>query len=273
MDNLRNAYLIIAHNEFDVLQVLLSELDSSNADFFVHIDKKVKHKPVLHVEKGNLFVLGNTVDVRWGHFSQIMAEYALMEEAFRHGPYSHYHIISGTHLPLLEVAEVQAFFDQFPNKTICSDLEKGDENEVKLKLRRYNFFLRNFASRNVLLSRFSQFLWKACIAMQKIFGIERNRESSFYKARNWISLSEDALRHMLLSKKDILKKYRFSFCGDEFFIPTELISAGMSEVLINSDSLLYCEMGRANARAFNISEREELSRKTHCVFARKFTVR
>lgn len=37
----KHAYLIIAHNEFDLLQKLISVLDDERNDIFIHIDKKV----------------------------------------------------------------------------------------------------------------------------------------------------------------------------------------------------------------------------------------
>lgn len=38
----KHAYLIIAHNDFDILEKLLVLLDDDRNDIFIHIDKKVK---------------------------------------------------------------------------------------------------------------------------------------------------------------------------------------------------------------------------------------
>ena len=78
---MRHAWLIITHNEFEVLQRLVSMLDHSRSDFFIHFDAKVKTLPKISVEKGRLFVLENRVDVRWGSVSQIEAELVLLEAA------------------------------------------------------------------------------------------------------------------------------------------------------------------------------------------------
>ena len=95
-----HAWLIIAHNEWGILQRLVSELDAPECDFYVHIDKKVKDLPLLKVEKGRLIMLENRVDVRWGSVSQIECELTLFEAAAANGPYDFYHIISGVTLPL-----------------------------------------------------------------------------------------------------------------------------------------------------------------------------
>ncbi len=37
---MKNAYMIIAHHNFDQLALLLSLLDDENNDFYVHVDSK-----------------------------------------------------------------------------------------------------------------------------------------------------------------------------------------------------------------------------------------
>lgn len=71
---MKHAWLIIAHNEFGILQRLVSMLDDERSDFFIHFDKKVKVLPEITVEKGRLFILENRVDVHWGSVSQIETE-------------------------------------------------------------------------------------------------------------------------------------------------------------------------------------------------------
>lgn len=39
----KHAYLIIAHNNFEVLEILIKMLDYKHNDLYVHIDKKVKN--------------------------------------------------------------------------------------------------------------------------------------------------------------------------------------------------------------------------------------
>ena len=56
---MKHAWLVIAHNEFEILQMLLDALDHPEADIYVHIDKKVKEMPALHAGKS---VLQNTKD-------------------------------------------------------------------------------------------------------------------------------------------------------------------------------------------------------------------
>src|SRR5574344_2790870 len=97
--SMKHAYLIIAHNEFDVLQQLIAALDHERNDIYLHIDKKVKSIPSMSVRYAKLFVVDQRVDVRWGDVSQIESEYVLFEQAFDNPEnYTRYILISGTHL-------------------------------------------------------------------------------------------------------------------------------------------------------------------------------
>ena len=44
---MKHAFLILTHNEFRVLQALVSRLDDERNDIFVHFDKNVKDIPEL----------------------------------------------------------------------------------------------------------------------------------------------------------------------------------------------------------------------------------
>lgn len=65
----RHAYLIICHNNFKILQMLLSAIDDDRNDIYIHVDKKavdvpfedirgaVYHSPLTFIER---------VSVNWG---------------------------------------------------------------------------------------------------------------------------------------------------------------------------------------------------------------
>ena len=86
---MKHAFLIMAHNNLEILQTLVSMLDDERNDIFLHIDLKsnmLANHP-MSTSKARLFVLEHRVDVRWGNLSQIRTEYALREEALKHGSY------------------------------------------------------------------------------------------------------------------------------------------------------------------------------------------
>jgi len=42
----RHAYLIICHNNFKILQILLSAIDDNRNDIYIHVDKKTEDVPL-----------------------------------------------------------------------------------------------------------------------------------------------------------------------------------------------------------------------------------
>ena len=269
---LRHAWLIIAHNEFEVLQRLVSMLDAPESDFYIHFDKKVRMLPEIQVKKGKLTILKHRIDVRWGTISQIKTEFALFESATQNAPYSYYHIISGTTLPLKSLEEIDRFLCGANGKSVVSGMRLDDPYQETLKLRRYNLFLNYFTARNQILRKTSQFLWKTAIASQRILNIQTNSRKTFYKASNWLSLSQEAVEMILSRKEEILKTYRWSFCGDEFFIPSELMNSPLQEKVFNCENYLLHSIGRANSNSYHLDEWERFSKSTY-LFARKFTAR
>ena len=73
---MKHAYLILAHNEFGLLQTRLDCIDDARNDIYVHIDKKVKTLPALHAEQAGLQLLDQRIDIHWGGFSMVEAEFA-----------------------------------------------------------------------------------------------------------------------------------------------------------------------------------------------------
>lgn len=264
---MKHAWLIIAHNEFDVLQRLISLLDHERSHFFVHIDQKVKALPSLTVEKGRLFLLDQRVDVRWGSVSQIETELVLLETALRQGSYSHYHLLSGTHLPLKSVEELLAFYDSHAGQEVMR-FWADDPGDADFKLRRYHFPLRHYKYGSPFRRRLCQLGWQGVIKVQKVLGIRHLKDQRFYKTDNWLSLTEPACRYLVENRARILKKYRWSFCGDEYFAASELKPQAFS--LCDCQNLLYVEFQKDTPRTFTLADYPRLQETGYC-WARKFT--
>ena len=266
---MRQAWLIIAHNEFGLLQRLISMLDADGSDFYVHIDRKVPQPPSPEVAKGRLFMLSEKVDVRWGSVSQIEAELLLLETARANGPYAHYHIISGTHLPLVGVEELTAFYDSHHDEEIVR-MWADDPGDADFKLRRRHFPLGHFKYGSPLQRKLCQKTWSAVLRVQRMLGLRHNKDCRFYKTDNWLSLSEKACAYLVGHKKGILKKYRYSFCGDEYFAVSELMTQGEAFKIYDCKNLLHVEFMGDTPRTFRLQDYNELQ-KTGCLWARKFT--
>ena len=264
---MRHAWLIIAHNEFKVLQQLVSLLDNERSDFYIHFDAKVRVLPSIMVEKGRLFILKNRVDVRWGTVSQLQAELFLLETAHQSGPYAHYHILSGVHLPLKAFDELVKFYDEHSNEEIVRFWPQ-DEGDADFKLRRFHFPIRDLRSPILWKRTLCQKTWTAVLKIQKVFGIRHLKKCSFQKTDQWLSVTEAACDYLIRRKRDIIDKYRWAFCPDEYFVASELQSIGQYRIY-NCQNLLFVEFDKESPKIIPLDRVEEL-RKTDFWWGRKF---
>ena len=266
---MRHAWLIIAHNEFEVLQRLVSMLDSSESDFYIHFDKKIQKIPQVAVKQGRITILEHRIDVRWGTASQIKVELLLLQTALVNGPYEYYHILSGTHLPLVPVSQLISFYKAHHGKEIVR-FWPDDPGDADFKLRRYHFPVRNFKSGNPIRRRLCQLTWRAVIKFQKMLSIRHHKNMVFYKTDNWLSLTERACRYLVENRSPILKKYKFSFCGDEYFVASELMAKSSEFVLQDCPNLLFVKFQNDSPASFSLDKYPEL-KMTSFLWARKFT--
>lgn len=109
---MKHAYLIIAHNEFEILKRLIQALDDERNDIYIHFDRKLNHYPDCRTSYAKLTFLEERMDVRWGDISVVDAEFALFDEAYRRGEYSYYHLLSGVDMPLKTQNYIHRFFEK-----------------------------------------------------------------------------------------------------------------------------------------------------------------
>lgn len=267
---MKHAYLIIAHHEFAVLQQLLVVLDDPRNAIYVHIDAKVKNSPPLQTQQAKLHVLQERQDVRWGSVSQIQAEYLLFEAALAERiPYDRYHLISGTHLPLKTQDDIHAFFQQHEEKEVLNFLYTN-AYEIDMKLARYHFFLNYFQYGKPWIRRMANLGWHVILKLQYIFSIRRQAAAVQVKANNWVSLTDRAVRHIVSRKEEVLRKFRWSLCGDEFFVPYLLADERCGFTVLNEAKLLFNEFEGSNPRVLTMADYTFLVDSDY-LFARKFS--
>ena len=213
---MKHAYLILAHGQWELLDILLDCIDDERNDIFVHIDAKVGRLPELHTEKAGLFILDKRVDVRWGDVSVVEAEYVLFEHAVAHGPYAYYHLLSGADLPLKTQDYIHSFCKENQGKEFIGYTLTSITPEVERKARRWHLFPRQFKSRNLLIKA----VRAGFLRLQELFGIRRNRNVDFKKGSQWVSVTDDMARCFIDNKDWVMKTFTHTFCADEMVFHT-----------------------------------------------------
>lgn len=180
---MKHAYLIVAHNEFYILETLIKLIDNEKNDIFIHIDKKVKNfdfdKLMKLVKKSNIYFVPR-IKVYWSSSSQIECELNMLEYVTKKGKYLYYHLISGVDLPLKNQDEIHAFFDANKNKEFINFVSsKPIEDNTLEKVKYYHFFRKNIRSKNKFIFNINNLLYKMCIKIQKILKIDRTKGKKY----------------------------------------------------------------------------------------------
>lgn len=210
----RHAYLIMAHQNFYVLEKLLLLLDDSRNDIYVHIDLKVKkfnfdyYKAL--IKKSNIYFLKKRINVKWGHSSQVKTELLLYETAYKNSNYFYYHLLSGADLPL----KTQDYIHKFLNENIYDYIFYHPEPS-RYDIARISRFHLHFENKNKITTSISNLF----NIIQDIININRIKKYNFEIKRgyNWASLLSPSVEMILNKKKEIIAITFMSSCADELY--------------------------------------------------------
>jgi len=228
---MKHAFLIIAHNELKILNILLTMLDDSRNDVYLHLDKKWKLniQNLYHPQKAQLFFIKKRLDVRWGDISLIRLEFRLFRIAYANGPYLYYHLLSGVDLPIKSQAYIHEFFQKNYGKEFVG-FAQGEENRIDCynKVMKFHLFSKHFQSSNKLLVHGR--IWLECI-LNKI--LTRSSSIAFKKGAQWVSITNECCHYILSMENPILKRFKFTQCGDEIFLQTLIYNSPFYERCYN----------------------------------------
>ena len=252
---MKHAYLIMAHDQFLSLRELVATLDDIRNDIYIHFDKKVKTLPELSTQFSKLVVLDKRVNVIWGDVSQIKAEYALYKASFQEGKYAYYHLISGTHFPLKSNDDLHKWFDGCDGACVMRQFPVA-ESEIQKRFGQYHFFLKHLVSKKKFVNKAYHLGWRIMLGIQKRLGIKRDASFIRGKASQWCSLSEEAVKMLIQNENVSLKRFRRSFCCDEFFVRSVIEDSGIP--IIYDNRICYVEFRRTTPRKFSESDFDKL---------------
>jgi len=267
---MKHAYLILAHHEFGLLQTLISCLDDQRNDIYVHIDKKVSVPPELHVAQSTLHMLDTRVDIRWADYSMVEAEYALLEEACKNGPYAYYHLLSGVDLPLKSQDYIHRFFEENAGKEFVGYTFTEMTPETSRRMQRWHIFPKHFCRKRNVYSAFRS----AFLRAQELLGIWRNNETEFTKGSQWVSITEQMVQYFLSQKTWAQKTFTHTFVPDECVMQTLCWNSPFRENLYSTGSdgegCMRC-IGWKNDELYDWSAADyETLAASPALFARKF---
>ena len=278
----KHAYLIMAHNQFDLLKRLLSCLDHERNDIFIHMDKKAdcSFDDIRSVLQKSSCYFTPRICVSWGGYSQIQAELILLKAATEKGNYAYYHLITGVDMPLCPQQEILDFFDNCGNKEFISCCKAYPKAMDRVR------YFYPFQERFPQNSFFGKALRKGTLLLQKLFCVDRTRSTqiSWGIGTAYFDITDTFARYVLSQESFIRKHFRSSFCADEMFLQTVFLNSPYAHSGARYTSLhephpyiqsIYFDVLRAidwvrgTPYTFTAQDYDMLINSS-CLFARKF---
>lgn len=275
MDTEKHAFLIAAHNQIELLKVLLSLLDDPRNDIYLHVDSRCADydaNDILPcVKKSKVFFIERR-RVSWGGYSQIQLEFDLLRAAVK-GQYLYYHLISGVDLPIKNQDYIHLFFNQNSGKEFVSFDYDQDVEKFKYRFDLYHFFQERYANKKTFLYKVDRFLQR----LQRLLGIHRIKSipCEIKKGANWFSITHDLATYVLEKESFCKKTFKHTRCCDEIFLQTLVYNSEFNNRLYYSEAakrfynMRYVDFQRGNPYVFRIDDYDDLTTRSE-LFARKF---
>lgn len=281
---MKHAYMIIAHNEFSLLEKQMRLLDDPRNDFYIHIDKKVKDFPfdTFHsfLKHSHVYYV-DRMDIRWGDFSMALTELVLLKAAIQRN-YRYYHLLSGIDMPLKSNDEIHDFFCEHDGmEFIQCGIGEGAE---KMKYRVERHHTMRMRSSKYKLVRLARPFIHGPIWVAHALGIKRkwDPKKTFAYGSQWFSITHDLACYVLGQEKWIRRYFHHSNCSDEHFIQTLAYNSSFREKLYMAQdpdmrirNMRLIDWKRSDGwhpYTFTSSDFEELTTCPY-LFARKFSTK
>ena len=275
---MKHAYLILAHNEPELLSLLVERLDDVRNDIYIHFDRKLSVLPNIKTQHAGLYILKDRVDVRWADVSMLEAEYKLFHAVVDSGSqYSHHHLISGVDLPLKNQDYIHSFFAQHQGKEFVGLHQRPMNSHADRALHYWHPFTRSFRGSGCVFA-IKRILRYLVVQTQVLLGIRRNTTIPFHKGGQWVSITRELIDYLLEQEDRAFTIFSRTFGADEYFVPTLIWDTPFMERLFDATDESRGAMRyigwRADGQLIDFTSQDlPALQQTEYLFARKFNSR
>lgn len=275
---MKHAYLILAHNEPELLSLLVERLDDVRNDIYIHFDRKLSVLPDIKTLHAGLYILKDRVDVRWADVSMLEAEYKLFHAVVDSGcQYSHHHLISGVDLPLKNQDYIHSFFVQHQGKEFVGLHQRPMNSHADRALHYWHPFTRSFRGSGCVFA-IKRILRYLVVQTQVLLGIRRNTTIPFHKGGQWVSITRELIDYLLEQEDRAFTIFSRTFGADEYFVPTLIWDTPFMERLFDATDESRGAMRyigwRADGQLIDFTSQDlPALQQAEYLFARKFNSR
>lgn len=280
---MRHAFLITAYRDFDSLTSLTEQLLALGDSYiFINIDGRSKALILLfqkYLEKLNNPRIDLQIRVvRWGSYEHFdvfmdMAKKGLEKNC------EYFHTITGQCRIIKPIPIFEKFFEAHAHQNYIQYFELPDPNWDGLKeprLDRVKYYqLHDILDAKKLSIIFSG-LNNSFKLIQKIIGINRLKDRTYYGGIVYFSINQEAMKYLEIQWRNIHQEFKYTFCCEETAPQTILLNSpsNIKDTMVNFD-LRYMLWDFQNGENPGILDERNLTKiqRSEYMFARKFDSR
>ena len=222
----KHAYLIVANNNLNVIEICLKLIDDPRNDIFIlfdeksHISLKQKEK-LMSCLKFSRIHFEKDIKVNWGGYSQIQAVLNLIKVANQSEDYGYIHFMQGSDIPIKSQDEIHRYFLENDGYQFVQ-VEKNRSEMARRKSWYRHYFCHN---RYFRTNKFVKALNFGVVFLQKVLKIRKNTDIDLYQGSALFSITGECARYVQSMEADIHKRFRFSLAADEVFLQSVLMNS------------------------------------------------
>ena len=268
---MKHAFLILAHKNYNQLNTLIHLLDNKRSDIFLHVDKRSPDFTVPNLQFSNIFLVPR-MRTNWGGFSLVECELMLLKMATENDAYDYIHLISGQDLPIKPLDDIFSFFDSHScyNFIFYNNPELSEYNNERVK---YYYPFQDIKGRRRSVWSISQ---RILVQVQRLVGVDRRKKYAgvFKSGSQWWSIHSDLAQYILSKSNQIRRIFRYTMC-DEMFVQTLVYNSDyyqsvyIGEEFDQHSNARMIEFRNGSCHTWTINEFDKI-KQSDLLFARKF---
>jgi len=254
------AYLILAHNQPQLLIREVERLNQANAHFFIHIDKKNEQDFFFLKEHFRVYANVSIISeqkIYWMGFNMVKATIRLLELAHSSKvQFKYYVLLSGQDYPIKPNEYINEFFGKYNCDFIAYNPMEYLDDIFKNKVSYYHHFDNGYTNPRSA----SRVPWM----VKLYYGLHRRLDKymprrKFFKGytpyfgSQWFALTGDTVKYILdflARNKKYIRFMKFTEGPDEVFFQTIILNSERRHNVYDYDDFTAWQKGRKEGAVF-----------------------
>jgi hypothetical protein len=280
---MQHAFLVTAYRDLETLTGLIEQLlGLENSRIYINVDGRSKllitqlQHYLSNLKNSRIYL--QTQKVRWGSYEHFDVYMQMAQIALSDGG-EYFHTITGQCRIVKSLDIFEKFFEKHRHQNYIQHFLLPDVNWNGLgepRLDRVKYFQLHDVLDARRLGIFFAALNTSFKAIQKLFGVNRLKDRTYYGGIVYFSINRTAMDYLVSQWREVAHEFKYVFCCEETVPQTILLNSpkDLKNTMVNFD-LRYMlwetqhgeNPGLLDERNFKEIEKEEF------LFARKFDSR